>query len=74
MNAAQLIAFLNAIEIGELESIRSKLEAARGACVELEQQELAQKLTEAVSALTQADMTTYRKRLKTVVAQLGHLK
>ena len=74
MNTAQLIAFLNAIEVGQMESIRAKLEEAKQACVAIEQQGLADKLSEATEALSRADLKTYRRRIATVVAQLGHLR
>jgi hypothetical protein len=74
MDSAKLIAYINAIRIGDLDGIRAKLDEARKACVELEQADLADKLTEASSALSQLDMKTYRKRLETVIARLGHLK
>ena len=71
---SQLIAFLNAIEVGEVTGIRDKIEVARQACIELDLRELADKLGEAGDALRSADMKTYRKRLQTVVARLGHLR
>jgi len=74
MSGARLIAYLNAIRIGDLDSIRTKLDEARRACMDLEQADLADKLTEASSALGRLDMKTYRKRLETVIARLGHLK
>ena len=74
MNAAQLIAYLNAIEVGEMTGIRTKLAHARDVCLELQQAELADKLAEAGDALHHADLKTYRKRVETVIARLGHLK
>jgi hypothetical protein len=74
MNASQLIAALNSIGVGELDGVCSKLEQARQACAALEQQELADKLAEAEAALLQSDLETYRKRLETVIARLGHLR
>ena len=74
LNASQLIAFLNAINVGELDGIRAKLGLAREACISLEQDDLAGKLTEAEAALFEADMTTYRKRIETVIARLGHIR
>jgi len=71
---SQLIAFLNAIEVGEMRGIRVKVEQARQACLELDLGELADKLAEAGDALRTADMKTYRKRIETVVARLGHLR
>ena len=70
----QLIAFLNAIQVGPLEEIRGKLDEARGRCVDLGQLELAVKLAEAQAALDAVDLKTYRKRIETVVSRLGHLK
>lgn len=74
MRPTQIIAQLNALQVGDAESIEQRLEEARQACMQLELGELAQKLDEARAALLQADLKTYRKRLETVVARLGHLK
>lgn len=74
MNASQLIAALNSINVGELDGVRAKLEEARLACSGLQQEELASMLTEAESALMRADLETYRKRIETVIARLGHLR
>jgi hypothetical protein len=74
MNTSQLIAFLNSINVGALDGIRGKLGQARQACREMGQPELAGLLEEAESALGRADMKTYRKRIETVVARLGHLR
>ncbi len=70
----QLIAFLNALSRGDLDSIATKLEEARAACIELHQPELAAKLEEALAALRASDLKTYRRNLETVVSRLGHLK
>jgi len=74
MDSSQLIANLNAINVGDLEVIRGKLEQAREACRAIDQPELADKLQEAVDALDQADMKTYRRRVETVVSKLGHIR
>ena len=74
MNASQLIAHLNSMSVGALDGLAAKLEQARRACLELEQVELADKLVEAGRALDVADLKTFRKRLETVVARLGHLR
>ena len=70
----RLIAFLNAINVGELDGIRAKLERAREACLELDQADLAESLREAEDALFGADLKTYRKRIAAVTSRLGHLK
>ena len=74
MNASQLIAHLNSMSVGALDGLAQKLEQARQACVELEQDELADKLAEAGRALEDAVLKTFRTRLETVVARLGHLR
>ena len=74
MNAAQLVVHLNALNVGEMDTVMTKLSEARDACLEIEQAELADKLGEAVEALERADLKTYRKRVETVIARLGHIK
>jgi hypothetical protein len=74
MRPAQIIASLNALSLGDMEVIRVRLVEARRACLELRLPELAGKLDEASSALEQADLKTYRRRVETVIARLGHLK
>ena len=71
---AKIIATLNALNVGEMDLIRAKLDQARQACLDLEQEELAARLGEASSALLKADLKTYRKRVESVISQLGHLK
>jgi hypothetical protein len=74
MNPSQLITHLNSLEIGELDGIRTKLVEARRACADLAQGELERQLAEADEALGRADLRTYRKRVETVIARLGHLR
>jgi hypothetical protein len=74
MNPSQLIAFLNAMTCGDLDSIATKLTEARAACVGLGVSDLAGKLDEAKAALLDGDLKTYRKRVETVVAALGHVR
>lgn len=74
MTPNQLIAFLNAMTCGDLESMAGKLEEARRACLDLEDEDLSSKLSEAREALLSGDLKTYRKRLETAVARLGHMK
>ena len=73
MNASQLVNFLNAIGIGDMDGIRAKLDEARGSCEAIGEADLAKKLTEAGEALGKADAKTFRKRIETVVAELGHI-
>ena len=74
MNTSQLIAHLNALSLGEMDALRDKLEQARRACLDLQQAELADYLREAAQALADADVATYRKRVETVIARLGHIR
>lgn len=74
MNPSQLIAFLNAMTCGDLDSIAGKLKEALEACSDLGETGLASKLDEARTALLAGDLKTYRKRVATVVAGLGHVR
>jgi len=74
VDPARIIAALNALGRGEMATVRARLDEARRACVELAQEELATRLDEAASALARADLKTYRKRVESVISQLGHLK
>lgn len=74
MSPGQLIAHLNSMSVGAVDGLRAKLEQARVACLDIGQGELAEKLAEAGRALDAADLRTFRKRVETVVARLGHLR
>ena len=74
MNASQLIAHLNAMSCGDLASVSRKLDAAAEACRQMDEAELVAMLTEARGCLDRGDLKTYRRRLQTVVARLGHLR
>jgi hypothetical protein len=74
MDPSKIIANLHSLNLGEMAAIRAKIEEARVACSELDRSDLAEKLNEAGEALDRADLKTYRKRLETVIAHLGHLK
>ncbi len=74
MSVSRVLASLNSIHVGDMDAIRARLDEARSACLDLEQPELADKLREARQALDTADLRTFRKRVETVVARLGHLR
>jgi hypothetical protein len=74
MTPSQLIAFVNALSLGDLDALRLKLAEAREACLAMGQGELACCLDEASQALGVADLRTYRRKLETVVSKLGHLR
>jgi len=71
---SKIIATLNSLGVGDIEVIRTKLDQARHACLELDRADLAERLGEASSALGRAEMKIYRKRIESVVSQLGHLR
>ncbi len=71
---SQLIALLNTLTHGDLEAIRAKLTEARGACLQLGHDEVAALVAEAHGALSGGDLKTYRKKVETAVARLGHLR
>ena len=70
----QLLASLNALKVGDLDSIGVRLSEARQACEGLGQPELAASLNEADDALAAGDVRLFRKRVQHVVARLGHLR
>ena len=74
MDPTQIIACLNAIGVGEMDLVRTRLGEAREACRRIDQPQLAEKLDEAGLALDSADLKTYRKRVESVISRLGHLK
>jgi hypothetical protein len=74
MTPSQLIAFLNAVTCGDLDAIAAKLDEGIGACVDLGEDELGGMLREARDALLSGELKTYRKRVETVVARLGHVR
>ena len=74
MDPSQIIANLHSLNLGEMAAIRTKIDQARAACSRLDRSDLVEKLDEAGEALERADLKTYRRRLETVIARLGHLK
>jgi hypothetical protein len=74
MSPSQLIAFLNALNLGDVAALESKLEEASTECARLGHGDLAGHLAQARSALSLGDVKTYRKRIETVVSRLGHLR
>lgn len=71
---SQIIALLNSLTLGDLDAIRAKLDEATAGCAALGRDELAGLIGEARAALVSGDVKTYRKRVETAIARLGHLK
>ena len=72
--AGGVIALLNGISVGELDSIRSKLEAARRDLLEVEQKELAASVEQAQGAIQKGDLQDFRRLVAQVVSKLGHVR
>ena len=74
MDESGLIALLNSLSLGEVDSLRAKLKEAEDGCSALGHQELAGHLQQARQALLACDTRTFRKLVETVVSRLGHLR
>lgn len=74
MTTSQLIAHLNGLTVGGLDSLTARIEAAIAACRALGHEAVAPILDEARESLRQGDLKTFRKRVETAVARLGHLR
>jgi len=74
VNPQQLIALLNSLTFGDLAALSAKLDQARAACAALGHAGIAEVVGEARAALTAGDLKTYRRKLETAVARLGHVK
>ena len=74
MGWREVIVSLNALGIGDLGSIQSKIETARRQMLESGQEELAGKLDAAAAALERGQFSEYRRLISLVVSRLGHLR
>ncbi len=74
MDESSLIALLNSLSVGELDSLQAKLQEGEQGCRDLGHAELADRLSQARQALLQCDIRSYRKQVETVVSRLGHLR
>jgi hypothetical protein len=74
MDESSLIALLNSLSVGELDSLQAKLMEADQGCRDLGHVDLADRLGEARQALLRSDTRTFRKQVETVVSRLGHLR
>ena len=69
----ELILRLNSLSIGDLELLRTKLDAARHDLGELGQEELAGRMDDAIRHLAAGEMADYRRVVNQVVSRLGHV-
>lgn len=74
LTTSQLIAHLNGLTVGDLDSLKTRLDEAIAACSALGHDEVAPVLEEARQCLAAGDLKTFRKRVGTAVARLGHLR
>ena len=74
MTGKQLIAFLNALTLGDLAALLQKLDQAASAAAALGHEEIATIVLEARRALEGGDVKTYRRKIETAIARLGHVK
>jgi hypothetical protein len=74
VTAQQIIAFLNSMTFGDVAALASKLDQARAECDGLGHAEIAAIVDEARAALREGDLKTYRRKIETAVARLGHVK
>jgi hypothetical protein len=73
-NVDALIATLNTIEVGEIDSIRTQLLDVREELGRRDLVDLAMKLDECLAALADADLKNFRRLKESIVSRLGHLR
>jgi low affinity Fe/Cu permease len=71
---SQLIAHLQGLTVGDLDALRAKLDEGIAASRALGHEEVALVLDDARRSLARGDLKTFRKRVETAVARLGHLR
>ncbi len=74
MEPAQIIASLNALHFGDLDSIDARLAEAESACASLQADDIVERIRGAREALRGADTRAFRKHVEAAVSKLGHLK
>lgn len=74
MDPSQIIASLNALSFGDLDSIDLRLSEAEDACVSLGADDVLDRLRGAREALRSADTRAFRKHVEAAVSKLGHLR
>ena len=74
MTPDRILAILHSLGRGDLETVRARLAEARQGCLDLGRPELAALLEEAAAALQGGDIRTWRRRVETAIARLGHLR
>ena len=70
----RLLATLNSAEVGALDRIAEKMQAAAAALRALDQNELATKADDAVAALGRADVAEFKRLRAFIQSKVGHLR
>ena len=73
-NVDAMIATLNTIEVGELDSIRKQMSEVRAELERCSYGELVEKIDECLGALSRGDLKDFRRLKETIVSRLGHLR
>lgn len=69
-----MLATLNAIEVGSLDSVAAKLKQVQEELEALEQTELAEAAAEAVAALSRGDIAEFKRGRAYLQSKIGHLR
>ena len=70
----RMLSTLNAAEVGTLESIAGKLRHVQELLRTLEQEELVQRVEEAVDALKRGDLAEFQRGRAFLQSKIGHLR
>jgi len=70
----QLLATLNATDVGSLDSIAAKMRQVQEALAALEQEELATAADAAVAALRRGDVAEFKRGRAFLQSKIGHLR
>ncbi len=70
----QMLATLNATDVGTLDSVTAKLHQVQEALLGLEQPVLAAAAAEAIAALARGDLAEFRRGRAFLQSKIGHLR
>jgi hypothetical protein len=70
----QLLATLNAADVGSLDAIAAKMRQVQAGLAALGQGELAERAAEAVAALGRGDVAEFRRGRAFLQSKIGHLR
>ena len=70
----QMLATLNATDVGTLDSVTAKLRQVQEELLGLEQPDLASAAAEAIAALARGDLAEFRRGRAFLQSKIGHLR